>query len=234
MEKLKQYKYQIIIAILAILFVIWYNYTNNSYQRLQGEHSVLQAQYNAQKENVKLLDGFRKREKDSLSKAIVYREEENEKLRLRNRTIQDKIDGIKKRVVKLPKDLKTSVAYYNIEYKTDENKIVEDKVGLGLDTSSKVVEDIENGKKFEEIIVLKDKQILNKDINIDNLEKDKKDLSVLIVSAESQIYAEKKLNELGEKENINLNKQNKKLKTAGVLTKILVPIAFVLGIIIAR
>lgn len=234
MEKLKQYTSYIIIAVAVILFTVWYNYTNNSYQRLQGEYTILKAQYEAQKENVKLLDDFRKKEKDSLSNAITLREEENRKLRLRERTLQDKIDGIKKRPVKLPTNLKTSVAYYNVEYKTVENEVVGDKVGLGLDTSIKVIEDIENGKKCEEIVVLKDEQLSDKDSVIVNLETDKKDLSVLVFSAESQIYAEKKLNELGEKENTNLNKQNKKLKTTIVLTKILVPVAFVLGMIIAK
>lgn len=234
MEKIKQYTPYIIIAIVVMLFAVWYNYTNNSYQRLQGEYSVLKAQYEAQKENVKLLDDFRKKEKDSLNKAISSREEENKKLRLRERTLQDKIDGIKKRPVKLPTDLKTSVAYYNIEYKTVENEVVEDKVGLGLETSSKVIEDIENGKKCEEIVVLKDEQLADKDSVIVNLETDKKDLSVLVFSAEKQIEADKLLQKSAD-ENINsLTKQNKKLKTKNFLNKVLVPAAFVLGLLIAK
>lgn len=234
MEKIKQYKNYIIVAVVAILFVIWYNYTNNSYQRLQGEYTILKAQYISQKENIKLLDEFRKKEKDSLSKAITSREEENKKLRLHNRTIQDKIDGIKKRVVKIPTDLTSSVAYYNEEYKTVKNEVVGDKVGLDISTSTAVITDLEGGSKCEEIVVLKDEQILNKDTEIVNLNKDKEGLSVLVSSAENQIYAEKRLNELGEKENANLNKQNRKLKTTNVLTKVLVPVAFVLGILIAN
>ena len=234
MTKIKQYAPYIIIAIAVILFAVWYNYINNSYQRLQGEYTILKAQYEAQKENVKLLDDFRKKEKDSLNKAISSREEENKKLRLRERTLQDKIDGIKKRPIKLPTDLKTSVAYYNTEYKTVENKVIEDKVGLGLDTSGKVIEDIENGKKCEEIVVLKDGQLVSKDSVIVNLETDKKDLSVLVFSAEKQIEADKQLQKSADENINNLTKQNKKLKTTGVLTKILVPVAFVLGLLIAK
>lgn len=232
MTKLKQYTSYIILAVAVILFAVWYNYTNNSYQRLQGEYSVLKAQYEAQKENVKLLDDFRKKEKDSLTTAITLREEENKKLRLRERTLQDKIDGIKKRPVKLPTNLKTSVAYYNTEYKTSENMVVEDKIGLGLETSGKVIEDIENGKKCEEIIPLKDEQLKNKDLEIVNLNKDKEDLSVLVVSAEKQIEAGKVLQKSADENINNLTKQNKKLKTKSFLNKVLVPVALVVGGII--
>lgn len=234
MEKLKQYKNQIIIVVITIIFLALYNYNNNKLQELQGEYNILEKQYTAQKENVILLEEYRKKEKDSLNKAIASREEENKKLRLRERTLQDKIDGIKKRPVKVPTDLKTSVAYYNTEYKTDENKVVEDKVGLGLDTSGKAIEDIENGKKCEEIIILKDEQLADKDSVIVNLETDKKDISVLVFSAEKTIEADKLLQKSAEENINNLTKQNRKLKTINLLTKISVPAAFVLGLLIAK
>lgn len=232
MEKLKQYKFQIIIGVLAILFIVWYNYNNNSYQRLKGKYSVLQAQYDAQKENVILLEQFRKKEKDSLNNAITFREKENAKLRLIEISLQDKINGIKKRVVKIPIDLKSSAGYYNTEYKTVENIVIEDKVGLALSTSTAIITDLENGKKCYEISILKDKQILSKDININNLEKDKKDLNTLVLSAEKQIEADKLLQKSADENISNLAKQNKKLKTKNFLNKVLVPVALVIGGII--
>lgn len=223
MEKLKQCKYQIAGGVLAILLILWYN---NSYQRLQGEYSILQAQYAAQKENVKLLDDFRKKEKDSLSKAITLREKENEKLVLQNNSIQSKIEAIKKRVIKIPTDLRSSVEYYNTGYKTAENKVVEDKVGLGLSTSTAVIADLQKGFKCFEISVLKDEQLKNKDSAIGNLEKDKKDLSVLVFTSEKQIEASKTLQKSAEENINNLRKQNKKQK---IINKLLVPVALVAG-----
>ena len=64
MEKLKQqakaYKYQIIVALLAIAFIVFYNWNNNKLQELQGEYNILEKQYTAQKENVILLEEYRK------------------------------------------------------------------------------------------------------------------------------------------------------------------------------
>ena len=236
MEKIKQqakaYKYQIIIALLAIAFIVSYNWNSNKLQELQGEYNILEKQFTAQKENVILLEEFRKKEKDSLTKAIAARETENKKIRYYNRTLQDKIDGIKKRPFKVPTDLKTSVAYYNTEYKTDENKVVEDKIGLGLETSGKVITDLENGEKCEEIIPLKDEQLKNKDLEIVNLNKDKEDLSVLVSSAEKTIEAGKELQKSADENIKNLEEQNKKLKTKSFLNKVLVPVALAVGGII--
>ena len=232
MEKIKQYKYQIIITLLAIAFIVFYNWNSNKLQELQGEYNILEKQFTAQKENVILLEEFRKKEKDSLNKAISARETENKKIRYYNRTLQDKIDGIKKRPFKVPIDLKTSVAYYNTHYKTVENEVVEDKVGLGLSTSTAIITDLEEGNKCEEIIPLKDEQLKNKDLEIVNLNKDKRDLSVLVSSAEKTIEAGKELQKSAEENIKNLEEQNKKLKTKSFLNKVLVPVALVVGGII--
>lgn len=229
MEKIKQYKYQIIVGLLAIAFILFYNWNSNKLQELSGEYNILKKQYNAQKENVVLLEEFRKKEKDSLTKDISARENENKKLKDTNKNLQDKIEGIKKRPFKVPTDLTSSIAYYNTEYKTSENKVVEDKVGLGLTTSTTVITDLEDAKKCEEIIPLKDEQLKNKDAEIVNLNKDKKDLSVLFSSAEKQIEAGKQL-QISAEENINnLSKQNKKLKTKNFLNNVLIPTSFVIG-----
>lgn len=229
MEKLKSYKYQIIAALLVIVFIIFYNWNINKLQELSGEYNILKKHYKAQKENVALLEEFRKKEKDSLIKDISAREAENKKLEDDNKNLQDKIDGIKKRPFKVPTDLTSSVAYYNAEYKTSENKVLEDKVGLGLSTSTAVIADLQEGFKYKEIIPLKDEQLKNKDVEIGNLNKDKKDLSVLVSSAEKQIEENKKLQISAEESINNLSKQNKKLKTKSALNKVLIPVSLVVG-----
>ena len=44
MEKIKQYRYKIIIALLAIAFIVFYNWNNNKLQELQGEYNILEKQ----------------------------------------------------------------------------------------------------------------------------------------------------------------------------------------------
>lgn len=229
MEKIKQCKFQITIGLLVILFIVYYTYSNSSYQRLQGEYTIIQAQYKAQKKSVILLEHFRKKEKDSLNSAITSREKENENLKLQEKNLQDKIDSIKKRPFREPTDLKSSVVYYNTKYKTIENIVVENKVGLGLVTSRAVIADLEEGNNCEEVVVLKDEQLANKDIMIINLKTDKEDLGTLVSSAEKTIEANKLLQKLADKNINNLTKQNKKLKSKNFLNKVLVPVALVVG-----
>lgn len=229
MEKYKNY---IIVGVVLLAFVSYYNYINNRYYKLKGEYVALENQYNMKKEIINTLETDRKEEKDSLDKVILVREEENQKLKLRNKNLQDKIDGIKKRPFKAPTDIKTSTAYYNKEYKTEENTAVENKVGLGLITSTAVIADLEEGKKCEEIIPLKDEQLKGKDVQITNLEEDKKDLITKITSAEKTIEADKELQKSAEENIKNLEKQNSKLKTKSFLNKILMPVAAIAGALI--
>ena len=229
MEKYKNY---IIAGVVLLTFIIYYYYNSNMHQQLKGEYKVLEKQYTTKKELLNTLEIGRKKEKDSLDTVILAREGENQKLRLHNKNLQDKIDGIKKRPFKVPTDIKTSTAYYNKEYKTEENIVVENKVGLGLITSTAVITDLEEGKKCEEIIPLKDEQLKDKDVQITNLEEDKKDLITKIGSAEKTIEVDKELQKLA-KENIkNLEKQNSKLKTKSFLNKVLIPVVAVVGALI--
>jgi hypothetical protein len=229
---MERYKNYIIAGVVLLTFIIYYYYNSNMHQQLKGEYKVLEKQYTTKKELLNTLEIGRKKEKDSLDTVILAREEENQKLILRNKNLQDKIDGIKKRPFKVPTDIRTSTAYYNKEYRTEENTVVGNKVGLGLITSTAVITDLEEGKKCEEIISLKDEQLKGKDVQITNLEEDKKDLITKITSAEKTIEADKELQKSAEENIKNLEKQNSKLKTKSFLNKILMPVAAIAGALI--
>jgi hypothetical protein len=182
---------------------------NNKYQQLKGEYNILEKQYMAQKENAILLEQFRQKEKDSIVKLINKRTKEVV-------IIKTKIVEIQKKPINTPKTLQSSVDYYNNKYKTEENKVVEDKVGLSFKTSTEVITDLEEGVKCEEISVLKDSVI-------SNLEEDKKNFTVLLFSAEKKIEADKQLQNTAEQNIKNLQKQNKNLKTKNFITTYIIP-----------
>lgn len=73
MKKIKQYKVQIGITIITIIFLLLHNANNNRLQQLKGEYTILESQFTAQKENVILLEQYRKKEKDSLLEDITAR-----------------------------------------------------------------------------------------------------------------------------------------------------------------
>lgn len=229
MEKINKYKYQIIAVFLAIAFIVFYNWNSNNLLKLEGERNILKKQYTEQRQSLIKLEEKRKREKDSLNKTIALRQEENARLRDVNSNLQNRIAEVVNRPIKIPTDVKTSVEYYNNKYVTTDNKVVEDKVGLSLSTSNLVITDLEQGEKSKEIIFLKDDQLLNKETEITNLNKDKKDLYTLLTSAEETVTAKDNLQKSAEENIKNLEGQNKKLRTKSFLNKFLVPISFVVG-----
>jgi peptidoglycan hydrolase CwlO-like protein len=119
-------------------------------------------------------------------------------------------------------------------YGTNENKVVDNKIGLGLGTAMDVANDLEEGFRCAEIIPLKDEQLKNKDSIITNLNKDKVDISTSLTSAEKQIEKQKELQKTGEENISNLEKQLKKSKRKSTLNKILIPVALGAGILLGN
>ena len=230
----ERYKKWLIIGTCFALFLWFYSCNNNKYQQLQGEYNVLKENYTNQQKDVVAFEAFRLREKESLQKEIDKRVLINKKLSDVNKNLEDKIRSINSRVFVITKDLTSLVDYYNNSYRTSENKVVENKVGLGLDTAMDVANDLEEGFRCAEIIPLKDEQLKNKDSIITNLNKDKVDISTSLTSAEKQIEKQKELQKTGEENISNLEKQLKKSKTKSTLNKILIPVALGAGILLGN
>ena len=220
----------IIIAVVIILGIQKCN--NDKYQMLKGEYGILEEQYNTQKKELETISEKRQKEKDSLNFIISQREVTNNLLTKENTSLRDKISAIKDRPFSVPKNLEGLVLYFNERYQTKENIIVEDKVGLGLFTAMDISSELEEGDKAIEIIPLQVEVIKNQDTIIDNLNKDKKDLNVLIASAEDEIKKRKKLQEAGEKSVENLEKQVKKANNKNFWNKVLIGVGTVTGFLI--
>lgn len=222
----------IIIAVVIILGIQKCN--NDKYQMLKGEYGILEEQYNTQKKELETISEKRQKEKDSLNFIISQREVTNNLLTKENTSLRDKISAIKDRPFSVPKNLEGLVLYFNERYQTKENIIVEDKVGLGLFTAMDVSSELEEGDKAIEIIPLQVEVIKNQDTIIDNLNKDKKDLNVLIASAEDEIQKRKKLQEAGEKSVENLENQVKKANNKNFWNKVLIGVGTISGFLIGK
>lgn len=230
-EDIKKLKKVYIAVIVIFGFIMMGLLTCNSqkYNRLKGEYNILEKDYLKQKDGVKVFEETRKREKDSLNSEIKRRETENKELVADTKKVISNIEKIKSKPINVPKDVIGLTKYFNERYKTKENKVVEDKVGLAEFTAYDVSYELEEGDRVKEVLPLKDKVIDNQQYLITNLEKDKQDVNTKLISAEQDVKLNKDLNASAENNINNLEKQVSKLKIKSTLTKILIPASFILG-----
>lgn len=232
--KLDYRKITIILVIILIMLTTITTCIGKKLSELEGEYKVLKSNYEAQKSVVSNLSSARQKEKDSLNFVISEREVENSFLRDENNKYKGDIQKIKNRPVKTPKGLENLTQYFNDRYKTKENIIISDKVGLVEDTATDVVVELEEGDKALEIVPLQENIIKNQDSVISNLEKDKVDLKTQVSSAEYLIEEQKKLNEMADKNINSLEKQVKKQKNRNFWNKVLIISGSVGGFILGN
>lgn len=218
MENLNYKRISGILLILVILLIIPHMCNNTG--ELEGQYKELKKQYNAQKELVKQKESIRKKEKDSLTDEIKTREWENKDLISENNRLRDKIKDQPK--INVPRDVVGLVKYFNARYKTNENKVVENKVGLIEEVAYDVSYELEEGDRAVETIKAQDTIINNQETIITNLNKDKTDINAMLQSAEDVISEQNKLQEKADENINNLTKQVKKQKNKNVWNKILI------------
>ena len=89
----------------------------------------------------------RQKEKDSLEFVISQREVYNNVLIKENISLLDRISSVKNRTFNTPKDLIGLVGYFNNRVGTKENVVLDNKVGLGQFSATKVVTDLEEVRR---------------------------------------------------------------------------------------
>ena len=218
MENLNYKRISGVLLILVILLII--PRMCNNIGELEGQYKEIKKQYNAQKELVRTIEKLRQEEKDSLSDEIKTREWENSDLISENNRLRDKIKNQPR--INVPKDVIGLVKYFNHRYKTNENKLVENKVGLVEEVAYDVSFELEEGDRAVETIKTQDTIINNQETIITNLNKDKTDLGTMLKSAENVISEQNKLQEKADENINNLTKQVKKQKRKNVWNKILI------------
>lgn len=219
-ENLNYKKISLVLLILVILAIIPH-FCNNT-DRLQGQYNILKKQLSEQKQIVKETEEKRLQEKDSLLFVISQRNIENDLLYSENDGLKKRIQDLRNKPISVLKDLNSLAVYFNQRYKTIENKVIDNKVGLVEDVAKDVVVEIEEGDRAIETVSLQEGVIKNQDTIISNLNKDKVDLSLVISSAENEISERKKLQEMSDENIKSLEKQVKKQKRKNFWNKVLI------------
>ena len=221
----------IVVTLLVVLFFISESLVNR-YQTLIGEKNLMEKQIEQQKQKIDSLENIRLRQRDSLTIEIRNREFINEQLRYLLDNNQKLIKDIKERPIYIPKTLEGYTNYFNSRYETNENTNDENQILLQKNTTTKVIQDLENGDKAVEILPIQQEQLLAQTDIIKNLEYDKKDMKSLNTSLELSIKEYVVIENLLNQSNENLNKQVKTLKKRNTINKILVPIGLAVGALI--
>ena len=194
----------------------------------------MEKQIEQQKQKIDSIEDIRLRQKDSLSIEIRNREFINEQLKYLLANNQKIIKEIEERPIYIPKTLEGYTNYFNSRYVTNENTNDENQILLQKNTTTKVIQDLENGDKAIEILPIQQEQLLAQTDIIKNLEYDKKDMQSLNTSLELSVKEYVELEKHLNQSNENLNKQVKTLKKRNTINKILVPISLVAGALIGN
>jgi len=223
----------IVVALLLVLFFISESLVHR-YHTLIGEKNLMEKQIEQQKQKIDSIEDIRLRQKDSLSIEIRNREFINEQLKYLLANNQKIIKEIEERPIYIPKTLEGYTNYFNSRYVTNENTNDENQILLQKNTTTKVIQDLENGDKAIEILPIQQEQLLAQTDIIKNLEYDKKDMQSLNTSLELSVKEYVELEKHLNQSNENLNKQVKTLKKRNTINKILVPISLVAGALIGN
>ena len=230
MEKFsKIFWYTVALLLIIGLILSLRNCEDKKYSKLQGSYDVLKEQYLKGQDSLVEQKKKRVADQEVYFKVIDRKEKENKILSESNKKLEQRISTIKDKEIVVPKDIPELVNYFNSRYSTLENKIIEDKVGLTPVIGSKVSYELEEKDNLNEIINIKDEQLSNNNIQINNLQDNSRDLKTMLNSAEDEIKKEEELRNLANKNIGNLEKQVKSLNRKNTFNKILIPVGIVLG-----
>ncbi len=228
-------RYKICFFILIGLFIIL------SVQKCSNkELEVLKKQYLAQKEQVRIIESKRTKEKDSLIRENTKLAENTKYSENKVLQLEDKVKNLKQQT-QLQKEKLKNLSYealaeeFNNQFSTEDAQATINSVELKKDLPNRVLEAVYDANECQEIVSIKDQQLKEKDSQISNTKKKLNNSSIMLDSAEKEITERKKLQELGEENIKNLESQNKKLKTKNFInTYILPPLLTFGGILIGK
>jgi hypothetical protein len=210
-----QQNWKISIVVIIALFLLFAKCSNDRYHQLKGEYSILEKNYETQKDGVKILEQKRVEVTDSLNNIIKNR--------------KDRIQTVYKtiRVLEAAKKDKVSkeglASYFNERYSVSSTALVNDSLRMEVCVAQDVSSELEEGDRAVEISKHKDTIISEQDCII-------KEKDLVLFAAEKEIEARKQLEKSAEENINNLKKQNRKIKTKNFFVTLGVGVgAFLIG-----
>ena len=232
-EDLKKFKksfiYFVGIGLILFLFFSIKSCNDRQYQQLEGKYDILKSQYQSERLKTLNLEQSNQKVKDSLSKQIAIREAENIKLSSDYNKLEESIQEIKSKKIVVPKDTQGLVKYFNDRYKTNENQLIENKVGLTQNTAYDVSYELEEKDNIEKISFTQGKQLSIQGFRINLLSKDKDAINMKLSLTEKENESRKGLLKLADENIETLESQVKTLNRKNTFNKILIPASLLGG-----
>lgn len=198
----------IVLATLVIVLAVFRCNPNNEIKPIQ--------------EKVKVTEKLREVYIDSFRNKRVELAKSNELLLKSINTLKKENERLKSKKIVVPNDVNGLVNFFNERYKTNENKVVENKVGLVEETAYDVSFELNEYDRQLKVLENQNKIIVAQDSFNNNLQNEIKGFEKAIDLFTNEVSEKDKLNSMFEKE-------NKKLKRKNTINKVLMPTVFVLG-----
>lgn len=236
----KDWKKALIVVGIFLLFTFGLqNWNDNRLNVLKGEYNIISEQYESQKENVKSLELKRKKETDSLTKENLSLKQSRKDSETRYNRLEAEYNSRKKEYAINRERVKN---LNNIEIAQELNDIYKTKDAVATDTSvnlnnnlpNHVLQTISDANECQQDIVTREKQIAEKNIQLDATKEELANTQVMLNSANNTIKADKVLKDAGEKNIENLKEQVNKYENKSTLEKIMIPAAAIGGFIIGN
>lgn len=198
----------IVLATLVIVLAVFRCNPNNEIKPIQ--------------EKVKVTEKLREVYIDSFKNKRIELAKSNELLLKSINTLKKENERLKSKKIVVPNDVNGLVNFFNERYKTNENKVVENKVGLVEETAYDVSFELNEYDRQLKVLENQNKIIVAQDSFNNNLQNEIKGFEKAIDLFTNEVSEKDKLNSMFEKE-------NKKLKRKNTINKVLMPTVFVLG-----
>lgn len=226
-------------AALVFLLLFVYTCANNKQHELAGENKKLQEQLREQKDGLIIQEKHRKFIKDSFAAEIKKIAEKENISKDKIARLENDLKSINSGLDKAKEEIKNythvqSVKAFNKRYGPASADFDLTSVSLKNDTPKKVLTDLAIKDALEDTLVIKDSVIKEKDEIIEGKQETITMQSIEISEGEKSIELGKNALKASEDLTKNEKDQNKALKTKSTVAKILIPVAFIVGILIGK
>jgi len=231
-------EHYLIVSIFLLLSLLVFKCSSDKAKGLEGEYNILKEQYLRKKSEISILEEKRKKESDSLGKENMKLKEQRDKA---NKRIEDLLVDIEKRKKQGNKDRDRIVKLeymelakeFNKIYNTDDAVATDISVNLNNDLGNKVLQTVYDEQECQDISLIKDSVIKEKDTIIYSLGKEIINKDIQLISANNSIIEFKELDNLAYKNIKNLEKQLENQKTSNFILKyVIVPSAAIGGFLL--
>jgi len=235
-EVINKYKWWVIGAVVALIVLFSARSCNSKKaDQIHGENKILKEQVQILKDGLVATEKARFRQKDSIRLENAKAEARIKELKKSAEKSENKVKELQALNTKKKTEIKNlslqGVAEeLNTVYGGKNATATSNSIDIKSSLPYQILETVSDANTASEVIKEKDNQLTIKDSVIVSKDKQIKNSSVLLFSAEKSLNSYKEVNQLQTNLNKNLELENDKLRTKSWWNKVLIPVGIAAGI----